>query len=97
MRAQLRTANSAGVELTSLADEGSGVIASVVDSIGQPRNITADYVVGCDGAHGGVRHELGPRFHGHPYPQDWLLADVTLDWARRDDEIHASSLQAACS
>ena len=49
---------------------------------------------GADGAHSRVRHELGLRFDGHPYPQDWLLADVTLDWARPDDEIHA--FFAAC-
>ncbi len=87
--AELGGTVEAGVELTSLTDEGSGVIASVVDSNGQRRNITADYVVGCDGAHSRVRHELGLRFDGHPYPQDWLLADVTLNWARPDDEIHA--------
>ncbi len=78
-----------GLELTSLSDDGSGAIASVLDTTGQRRSITADYVVGCDGAHSRVRHELGVRFAGHPYPQDWLLADVTLDWARPDDEIHA--------
>jgi 2-polyprenyl-6-methoxyphenol hydroxylase-like FAD-dependent oxidoreductase len=78
-----------GVELASLTRQGAGVVASVVDSIGQRRDITADYVVGCDGAHSRVRHELGLRFDGHPYPQDWLLADVTLDWAKPDDEIHA--------
>ena len=46
-------------------------------------------MVGCDGAHSRVRHELGLAFRGHPYPQDWLLADVRLDWARPDNEVHA--------
>jgi 2-polyprenyl-6-methoxyphenol hydroxylase-like FAD-dependent oxidoreductase len=87
--AELGCAVEQDVELMSLTDEGSGVTAGVVDSTGQQRSITADYVVGCDGAHSRVRHELGLRFGGHPYPQDWLLADVTLDWARPDDEIHA--------
>ena len=40
---------------------------------------------GCDGAHSRVRHELDLPFHGHPYPQDWLLADVRLDWARSEE------------
>jgi 2-polyprenyl-6-methoxyphenol hydroxylase-like FAD-dependent oxidoreductase len=78
-----------GVELTSLNGHGSAVTASVVDITGQRHSITADYVVGCDGAHSRVRHELALRFDGHPYPQDWLLADVRLDWARSADEIHA--------
>ena len=51
--------------------------------------ITAGYAVGCDGAHSRVRHELGLPFRGQPYPQDWLLADVRLDWARPDNEVHA--------
>jgi len=76
-------------ELAGLRDGADGVTASVRDPAGQPRLITARYVVGCDGAHSRVRHELGLLFPGHPYPQDWLLADVRLDWARAEDEVHA--------
>ena len=78
-----------GTELTGLADEAAGVTARVRDARGQTRVITAGYVAGCDGAHSRVRHELDLPFHGHPYPQDWLLADVRLDWARSEDEVHA--------
>ena len=46
-------------------------------------------MAGCDGAHSRVRRELGLTFHGHPYPQDWLLADVLLDWDLREDATHA--------
>jgi FAD binding domain len=46
-------------------------------------------VVGCDGAHSRVRSELGLTFHGHPYPQDWVLADVLLDCDLREDAAHA--------
>lgn len=78
-----------GTELTALADEPAGVIARTRDADGQPRVITAGYAVGCDGAHSRVRHELGLPFRGHPYPQDWLLADVRLDWARPENTVHA--------
>jgi hypothetical protein len=61
----------------------------VVAEGGAERAITADYVVGADGAHSRVRSQLGLDFQGHPYAQDWLLADVRLDWDRRDDEMHA--------
>ena len=37
----------------------------------------------------GCGSELGLTFHGHPYPQDWLLADVLLDWDLREDAAHA--------
>jgi 2-polyprenyl-6-methoxyphenol hydroxylase-like FAD-dependent oxidoreductase len=76
-------------ELTGLRDGPAGVTATVRDAAGQPHLSTAGYLVGCDGAHSRVRHELGLPFHGHPYPQDWLLADVLLDWARPEDEAHA--------
>jgi 2-polyprenyl-6-methoxyphenol hydroxylase-like FAD-dependent oxidoreductase len=78
-----------GTELTGLRDGAAGVTATVRDADGRPRVITAGYLAGCDGAHSRVRHELGLPFHGHPYPQDWLLADVRLDWARAEDEVHA--------
>ena len=76
-------------ELTGLTDDAAGVAARVRDAGGQTHVITAGYVVGCDGAHSRVRHELGLRFQGHPYPQAWLLADVRLDWARPEDVVHA--------
>jgi hypothetical protein len=46
-------------------------------------------VVGCDGAHSRVRHEMGVPFEGQPYPQNWLLADVALDGAGSDGAVHA--------
>ena len=55
-------------ELTGLSDEPAGVTARVRDADGQPRVITAGYVVGCDGAHSRVRHELGLRIPRSPVP-----------------------------
>jgi 2-polyprenyl-6-methoxyphenol hydroxylase-like FAD-dependent oxidoreductase len=76
-------------ELIEVADGGDVVTAAVRDRAGNARTITADYVVGCDGAHSRVRRALGVDFAGHPYPQDWLLADVLLDRDLRDDAAHA--------
>ena len=78
-----------GTELTGLTAGGGGLTAAVRGPGGQAETITAGYVVGCDGAHSRVRRELGLTFHGHPYPQDWLLADVLLDWDLREDATHA--------
>ena len=78
-----------GTELTGLSVDPGGVTATVTGPGGSTRAITADYVVGADGAHSRVRAELGLDFQGHPYTQDWLLADVHLDWDRADDEMHA--------
>lgn len=78
-----------GAELTGLTVRGDGVTAAIHTRAGGTDTSTAAYVVGCDGAHSRVRHELGLTFHGRPYPQDWLLADVRLDWDRAEDSIHA--------
>ena len=75
-------------ELTGVTAEADAVIAAVRHRSGCAA-ITAGYVVGCDGAHSRVRRELGLTFHGHPYPQDWLLADVLLDFDLREDAAHA--------
>jgi 2-polyprenyl-6-methoxyphenol hydroxylase-like FAD-dependent oxidoreductase len=75
--------------LNRLSVDTGGVTATVTEPGGSTRVITADYLVGADGAHSSVRSELGLDFQGHPYTQDWLLADVHLDWDRADDEMHA--------
>ncbi len=77
-----------GVELVRLAQHGNAVDATLRDATGRDIELSADYVVGCDGARSRVRHELGLAFEGQPYPHDWLLADVALDGAGRDDEAH---------
>ncbi len=76
-------------ELTGLTASEDAVTAVTRGPASQAQTITAGYVVGCDGAHSKVRHELGLTFAGHPYPQDWLLADVLMDWDLREDAIHA--------
>jgi 2-polyprenyl-6-methoxyphenol hydroxylase-like FAD-dependent oxidoreductase len=76
-------------ELTGLIPDGDAVTATIRGAAGRAQEITAGYVVGCDGAHSRVRRELGLTFHGHPYPQDWLLADVLLDAELREDAVHA--------
>ena len=76
-------------ELAGLAPDSGAVAATVSGPDGHAETIRAGYVVGCDGAHSRVRHELGLTFDGHPYPQDWLLADVLLDWDLRTDAAHA--------
>ena len=92
--AELGGAIEQRAELTSLTPGAGAVTATVRRPAGQTQTITAGYVVGCDGAHSRVRRELGLTFHGHPYPQDWLLADVLLDGdlperGLREDAIHA--------
>jgi 2-polyprenyl-6-methoxyphenol hydroxylase-like FAD-dependent oxidoreductase len=76
-------------ELVRLAERGHAVDATLRDAAGREIQVSAGYVVGCDGAHSRARQQIGIPFEGQPYPQDWLLADVALDGAGNDTAVHA--------
>jgi len=76
------------VQVVHLTDRGDAADATLRDGAGREFEVSAGYVVGCDGAHSRVRHELGLAFEGQPYPQDWLLADVALHGAGSVDAVH---------
>jgi 2-polyprenyl-6-methoxyphenol hydroxylase-like FAD-dependent oxidoreductase len=39
---------------------------------GREETVSADWLVGCDGAHSTVRHVLGAPFEGETLDSDWL-------------------------
>src|SRR6201986_181338 len=75
-------------ELAGLSQRGDGVDATLRFADGRETEIRAGYVVGCDGAHSRVRHELGLPFDGQPYAGEFLLADVGLDGVGSEDASH---------
>jgi 2-polyprenyl-6-methoxyphenol hydroxylase-like FAD-dependent oxidoreductase len=77
-----------GVELLRIDQDGAAVHATTRDRTGRASEISAGHLVGCDGAHSRVRHQLGVAFDGQSYAQDWLLADVALDGFDREDQVH---------
>jgi 2-polyprenyl-6-methoxyphenol hydroxylase-like FAD-dependent oxidoreductase len=85
---ELGGAVEAGRELIDLGDDGDVVTAVVRDPSGCEHEVSASFVVGCDGAHSRVRHLLDVPFLGQPYPWDWLLADAQVEWTGRPDEVH---------
>ncbi|WP_330270032.1 FAD-dependent monooxygenase [Lentzea sp. NBC_00516] len=64
-----------GMKLTELNQTEDAVTAVVGE-----RTITAQYVVGADGAHSAVRQQLGLSFEGDKYGQRYLLADCKVEW-----------------
>lgn len=62
---------------SSLSQDGDSVTA-VLTHDGQVETVTARWLLGCDGAHSGVRHALNAEFAGEQLPSDWVLADVDL-------------------
>ncbi|MDF6022604.1 FAD-dependent monooxygenase [Streptomyces sp. JH34] len=69
-----------GTELVSF-EQDSGEVGAVLSlSAGGTEELTARYLVGCDGAHSVVRKGLGLSFEGAALPQEYMLGDVEVDW-----------------
>lgn len=47
---------------------------------GTEEEVRTRYLVGCDGAHSLVRKRLGLTFEGSAFPEEYMLADVQVDW-----------------
>ena len=62
------------------AQPGGLVAATLVDSAGSTRQVTATVVVGCDGLHSQARQLAGIGFTGTEYGHQFKMADVTMDW-----------------
>ena len=54
---------------------------------GQPVTLTASFVVGCDGAHSTIRHQLNLPFEGGAYEASYMLADIDTNDALPGDEM----------
>ncbi|HKM53294.1 MAG TPA: FAD-dependent monooxygenase, partial [Isosphaeraceae bacterium] len=84
-------------QLTSLQN-GADVRATLKGPDGTEEAVRARWLIGCDGAHSTVRHNLNLPFQGSEYEETFVLADVRIDWERPDDEatlIFAKEIQLA--
>ncbi|MDE1148078.1 MAG: FAD-dependent monooxygenase [Azospirillaceae bacterium] len=82
------------VEALDLQQDESGVQCRLRHPDGTVEMVRAAYVVGCDGAHSLVRHQVGAAFDGGAYSGIFLLADLTLDWDLGFDAMHLFSTAA---
>jgi 2-polyprenyl-6-methoxyphenol hydroxylase-like FAD-dependent oxidoreductase len=69
-----------GVTLAGLAQRDGEVAVRLDHAGGEPEEAIFRYVVGCDGAHSGVRHALGIAFPDEAFPMMFMLGDVHIDW-----------------
>jgi len=69
--------------LVSFEQDEELVQAAVAHASGDSpdEQITARYLIGCDGAHSTVRKGLGMRFEGDAFPEEYMLGDVEVDWS----------------
>jgi 2-polyprenyl-6-methoxyphenol hydroxylase-like FAD-dependent oxidoreductase len=72
--------------LLSAVDRGNHVVATL-DRGGERTDVTATFLVGCDGAHSTVRHLLNLPFAGAEYEDTFMLADIETNGALPADEL----------
>ncbi|ORV45970.1 3-(3-hydroxyphenyl)propionate hydroxylase [Mycolicibacter engbaekii] len=64
-------------EVLAIAEAADGVHLRIRDrTSGETSRITADYVLGCDGANSMVRAAIGARMRSWRFDQRWLVIDV---------------------
>ncbi len=78
------------VELTEFESSSDGVLSTLRHADGREETLASSWLLGCDGAHSTVRHQLGMEFTGHTLPSNWLLADLHLDGVSNPGEITVS-------
>ncbi|MFB4426289.1 FAD-dependent monooxygenase [Streptomyces sp. QL37] len=69
-----------GTELVSFEQDSDEVRAVLSAPSGDTEELTARYLIGCDGAHSAVRKGLGLSFDGAALPEEYMLGDVEVDW-----------------
>jgi len=74
-------------ELESFSQDESKVTARVKREDGQSQTITAQYMVGCDGAKSPVRHGLGLTFEGSTFERLFYVVDARVDWELPHDAV----------
>jgi 2-polyprenyl-6-methoxyphenol hydroxylase-like FAD-dependent oxidoreductase len=54
---------------------------------GMTKTVKAQWLIGCDGMHSAVREQSGIAFVGAAYEQEFVLADVLMDWPLDREEV----------
>ncbi|MER6319382.1 FAD-dependent monooxygenase [Streptomyces sp. NPDC001581] len=74
------TAVERGTELVSFRQDADGVTCRLHTPSGAEDEVRTRFLVGCDGAHSIVRKGLGLSYEGGAFPEEYMLADVRVDW-----------------
>jgi 2-polyprenyl-6-methoxyphenol hydroxylase-like FAD-dependent oxidoreductase len=75
-------------ELVALSQSPDAARAVIRDSAGMEEILEARWLIGCDGAHSGVRNLLAVPFEGEAYPETFLLADAKMEGPLDHIHIH---------
>jgi 2-polyprenyl-6-methoxyphenol hydroxylase-like FAD-dependent oxidoreductase len=76
------------VELTRFTAYNDKVASTLRHADGTEEIAETSWLIGCDGAHSTVRHQLGMEFHGETSLINWILADIHLENKPRAPEVN---------
>jgi 2-polyprenyl-6-methoxyphenol hydroxylase-like FAD-dependent oxidoreductase len=76
------------VELIRFIASDDKVVSTLHHADGAEEIAETSWLIGCDGAHSTVRHQLGMEFHGETSLINWILADIHLENIPRAPEIN---------
>jgi 3-(3-hydroxy-phenyl)propionate hydroxylase len=68
-----------GTELVSFVQSTDYVMLHLRDDRGVTRDVTADYVIACDGASSNTRQQLGIAFEDLVFDEPWLVVDLQVN------------------
>jgi 2-polyprenyl-6-methoxyphenol hydroxylase-like FAD-dependent oxidoreductase len=68
------------MEVMAFSQDDDGVVVTARNEEGSEEYLHAAYLLGADGAHSVIRNGLGLTFEGNAYPQNFMLADCSIDW-----------------
>ncbi|MGM4989937.1 bifunctional 3-(3-hydroxy-phenyl)propionate/3-hydroxycinnamic acid hydroxylase MhpA [Tardiphaga sp. 841_E9_N1_2] len=68
-----------GTELLGFEQSTDRVTLHLRDGRGTTRDVTADYVIACDGASSGTRQQLGIAFEDLVFDEPWLVVDLQVN------------------
>ena len=75
------------VQFMSATETPGGLIAQLALPAAETRQLFTRWIVGCDGAHSTVREQAGIAFAGEDYEEQFVLADVRMDWPLSRHEV----------
>lgn len=68
--------HQAGREMVGIEQSGDRLLVTLQDADGQQREVSADYVLGCDGANSLVRRIIGAEMDDLHLEERWIVIDV---------------------
>jgi 2-polyprenyl-6-methoxyphenol hydroxylase-like FAD-dependent oxidoreductase len=66
---------------------GEDGVTATLDRRGEPRDVVAEWVVGCDGHHSFVREAAGIEFPGADIEAQWAVFDATIEGWQNDYDL----------